>query len=349
MHMKSLVVTEYGSPLKAQDLPEPELEHGHALLEVLTCGVCFSDVKIVRGKMPFSDTLALPHVPGHEICARVIATDPPGAIAPGTRVVVYNVWPCGRCDRCRAGEEQICRAPEARAGFTDPGGFRERIVAPLDRLLEVPDGIDSAHAAPMTCALGTAYRAVVTRGAVTAGARVAVIGIGGVGIHALQIANAAGGLSVGLDRSEAALRAARRLGLSAVDPEQEGAIESLRGETGENGFDVVIDAVGRPATMLTAERLVRPGGRIVLVGYAVGESLQMPSARLVLEEVQVVGSRYARRHEMEQAIRLVADGRVKMVIDRELALESADEAFSALEHGEVVGRIVLRVSPEQGR
>jgi len=347
--MKSMVVTAYGAPLQARDIPEADdaLTPGHALLRVLTCGVCFSDVKIARGKMPFSDTLSLPHVPGHEICAEVLATEPPGALEPGTRVVVYNVWPCGRCDRCRAGEEQICRNPDTRAGFTDPGGFRERMVAPLDRLLVVPDSIDSAHAAPMTCALGTAYRAVVTRGEVVAGTRVAVIGIGGVGIHALQVARAAGGLAVGIDRSAPALEAARGLGLDARDGTDDSLAATLVEESGGQGYDVVVDTVGRPATMETAAALVRPGGRIVVVGYAVGQPIAFPSARLVLEEVQIVGSRYARRSEIEQAIRLVADGRVRMIVDHELDLEDADAAFSALENGDVVGRLVLRVAREE--
>lgn len=158
--MKGMVVTEYGAPLELRELSRPALQPGHALLEVLTCSVCFSDVKIARGNMPFSDGLALPHVPGHEICARVVATEPAGLIEPGTLVVVYNVWPCDRCDRCRAGEEHICRDPRVRAGFTEPGGFLEQMVVPVERLLDVPEGIDPAHAAPMTCALGTAYRAV---------------------------------------------------------------------------------------------------------------------------------------------------------------------------------------------
>ena len=344
--MKSMVVTAYGAPLEPRALDEPTLTPGHALLRVLTCGVCFSDVKIARGKMPFSDGLALPHIPGHEICAEVLETDPVGAIAPGTRVVVYNVWPCGHCDRCRAGEEQICRNPEARAGFTDPGGFRERMVAPLDRLLPVPDAIDSAHAAPLTCALGTAYRAVITRGQVVAGVRVAVIGIGGVGIHALQVARAAGGLAVGIDRSAPALQAARGLGLDARDAADDATVTDLLRESGGQGYDVIVDTVGRPATMETAAALVRPGGRIVVVGYAVGQPVSFPSDRLVLQEVQIVGSRYARRSEMEQAIRLVADGRVTMVIDRELPLSEADAAFATLERGDVVGRLVLRVGQD---
>jgi D-arabinose 1-dehydrogenase-like Zn-dependent alcohol dehydrogenase len=345
--MNGMVVTDYGAALEERELPEPLLQPGHALLQVLTCGVCFSDAKIARGKMPFSGELSLPHVPGHEICARVLETDPAGALEPGTRVVVYNVWPCGICDRCRAGEEQICRAPQSRAGFTDPGGFQERVVAPLECLLVVPDGIDSVHAAPLTCALGTAYRAVVTRGGVTAGTRVAVVGVGGVGIHALQVARAAGGLAVAIDRSPRALEVAGRLGFDARDSEDERTVGALLEQTGDLGYDVVIDTVGRPATMTASERLVRPGGRIVAIGYAMDQAIEFPSARLVLEEIQLVGSRYARREELERAIRLVADGRVSMVVDRELDLGEAEQALEALETGQVVGRQVLRVSPDE--
>lgn len=325
-----MVVTGFGEPLEPADLPEPSLRPGTARLEILTCGVCFSDVKTARGKMPYSSELPLPHVCGHEICARVLETDPAGALEPGTLVVVYHVWPCRRCDRCRAGVEQLCRSPEAWTGFTHPGGFEEQLVAPLDRLAVVPEGIDPVHAAPLTCALGTAYRAVLTRGGVTAGARVAVIGLGGVGIHALQIAHAAGARATGTDLSERALDIARSLGLDVDESLTEG--------------DVVVDTVGTPATISQAERLVRPGGRIVVVGYGVDRSFELPSARFVLEEVEVVGSRYVAREELERAIRLVADGRVQTVVDRVLPLERANEAFAALEAGEVVGRVVLEVA-----
>jgi D-arabinose 1-dehydrogenase-like Zn-dependent alcohol dehydrogenase len=341
-----MVIAAYGEPLEARELPEPELRPGHALLDVLTCGVCFSDVKIARGRMPFSDDLALPHVPGHEICARVIETDPPGALEPGAIVVVLNAWPCGRCDRCRAGDEHICRNPVARAGFTEPGGFRSRLVAPLDRLAPVPATIDPVHAAPMTCALGTAYRSVVTRGDVRPGTRLAIIGLGGVGIHALQVARATGARAVGIDRSDRALGVAARLGLDArhaADPELEAR---LLADTAGDGYDVVIDAVGHADTIAQADRLVRPGGRIVAVGYGLGETFSLPSHRVVLDEVQLVGSRYVLRDELERAIRLVAAGDVEMVVDRVLPLREADAAFASLEAGEVAGRLVLDVAGE---
>lgn len=339
--MVGMAVREYGEPLELIELPDPELRPGHALLEVLTCGVCFSDVKTSRGRMPFSDRVALPHIPGHEVCARVVEANPP-VVERGTVVVVNHYWPCRRCARCRAGIEQQCTDPQGWIGFMTPGGFEQRLVAPIDRLTPVPPEIDPVHAAPLTCAVGTSYRAVTTRGGVTPGSRVVVIGLGGVGIHTLQIANAAGARSIGLDVSGRALEVAEQLGLAAheaADPESEERIL-----VGGEGADVVIDTVGTSSTFAQAFRLVRAGGRIVGVGYDVDSDIVLPSPRLVLQEVELVGSRYVALDELERAIALVADGRVQTVIDRVLPLAEANAALEALERGEVVGRVVLDVA-----
>jgi alcohol dehydrogenase len=327
----------YEAPLEQIELPEPELAPGTALLEVLTCGICFSDVKTWLGQMPFSGELPLPHVPGHEVVARVLEVDPPGALAVGATVVVYHLQPCRVCARCRAGDENLCRDPVAWMGFTHPGGMRERMVVPLDRLTVVPNGIDPVHAAPMTCALGTAYRATVTRGRVAAGSRVGVIGLGGVGIHALQIARASGAEAIGFDVSSRALDAARALGFEARAAGDDGGPDADR-------FDVVIDAVGQEATMRQAEQLVRAGGRIVAVGYAATSNFVVPSRRFVLEEVELVGSRYVQLDELQRAIQLVADGRVQVVVDGVKQFAEAGEALTALREGGVVGRLVVDVA-----
>jgi D-arabinose 1-dehydrogenase-like Zn-dependent alcohol dehydrogenase len=341
--MRAMAVTEYGAPLERIEVPEPQLRSGHALIEVLTCGVCFSDVKTARGQMPFSNELKLPHLPGHEICGQVLDTDPSGALEPGTNVVVYHVWPCRVCSRCRAGEDNICVNPQAWAGFTHPGGFQDRLLVPLDRVVAVPDSIDPVHAAPMTCALGTAYRATVTRGRVTAGSRVVVIGLGGVGIHVLQIARAAGALAVGLDTSQRSVNVARDLGLDAHQADDSDTHEQLVDEYGREGVDVVIDTVGYEDTIQQANDLVRPGGRIVAVGYSPTINFSLPSPRFVLEEIQLLGSRYVRLDELERAIMLVADGHVEIVVDSVKSLEAANEAFDSLKAGDVVGRVVLDV------
>src|ERR687889_679642 len=103
--MRAMVVTAYDAPLEARDLSAPALARGHALLEVLTCGVCFSDVKIARGKMPFSAGLALPHVPGHEICARVLETGRAGAATAA-----------GRARRTSAAHPRCAPVSPSRAG-----------------------------------------------------------------------------------------------------------------------------------------------------------------------------------------------------------------------------------------
>ena len=339
-----MAVIEYGKPLEELDLSEPVLRPGTVLLRVEACGVCFSDVKTARGVMPFSATLPLPHVPGHELCARVVETSPPGLFEPGELVVAHHYWPCGRCRRCRAGDESLCLDLQGWLGFTHPGGFQERLVVPADRLLRLPIGIEPVAAAAISCALGTAYRATVTRGRAVAGSTVAVIGLGGVGIHALQVAAASGANAVGLDTSERAVEVARGLGLTAADA------RSFTRETAEldsvvdEGFDTVIVTAAATAAYEQAANLVRNGGRIVAVGYAIDSVCRLETPRLALGEVHVLGSRYVSRSELERAIELIERGLVRTIVDSVRPLDEVNEAFAALEQGEIVGRTVLRVA-----
>jgi alcohol dehydrogenase len=335
-----MAVTAYGEPLEPRDAPEPEPGPGEALMRVLTCGVCFTDVKIARGRMPFSGGLRLPHVPGHEVFGEVVSSDPSGLVEPGSRAIVYQYWPCGRCAACRRGDDALCADLSGWLGFVNDGGFRELIAVPADRLITVPASIDPFAAAPMSCAIGTAYRAVITRGGVGPGSRVAVIGLGGVGIHAAQIAAAAGGRVSGFDIHEPTLRTARELGLDARHAD-EGAAAEPRGDGRQ---DVVVDTVGVASSLELADRLVRTGGTIVVVGYARESSVSLPTSRIVLDEIDVRGSRYASRAEMARGVAMVAAGLVHPVVGLVRPLQAANEALDALEAGDVVGRAVLDVA-----
>lgn len=339
-----MAVSDYRSGLQPLELPRPELEPGEALVEVTACGVCQSDVKVVRGNMPFSDALPLPHVPGHEICGRVVESNPIGEAASGTRVIAAVHVPCQQCTRCLAGDYQLCQGLES-LGFSRPGGFAGFVKVPFGNLIEVPDELDDVHAAPVSCAVGTAFRAVVTRGGVRLGSSVAVVGLGGVGIHAAQIANLAGAHVVGLDVSAGALDAARKLGLHA-ERSDDGDIERsvIEKQTQGEGFDVVVETVGKRATLDLACRLIRPGGRLVGVGYTVGTDLVVPSHRFALDEIELVGSRNSKRDELLTALRLAATGRLKVVVDRVEPLEKANDVIDDLESGRIAGRAVLRVA-----
>jgi alcohol dehydrogenase len=341
--MRTMAVTAYGEPLEPREAPEPEPGPGEALLRVLTCGVCFTDVKIARGRMPFSAELRLPHVPGHEVFGEVVASHPPGLVELGTHAIVYQYWPCGRCAACRRGDDVQCTNLTGWLGFAQDGGFRELIVVPADRLIPVPPSIDPIAAAPMSCAIGTAYRAVIARGGVGPQSRVTVIGLGGVGIHAAQVAEAAGGRVAGFDIHEPTLQAARELDIDARHADDQDAVALLTAGS-DAGQDVVIDTVGVASSLELADRLVRPGGRIVVVGYASESSATLPTTRFVLDEIDVRGSRYASRAEMGRGVAMVAAGLVRPVVGLVRTLGSANEALDALESGAVVGRAVLDVA-----
>jgi D-arabinose 1-dehydrogenase-like Zn-dependent alcohol dehydrogenase len=342
--MRSMAVMAYGEPLVPFEVPEPRLEPGMALLEILTCGVCATDVKTARGRMPFSDRLRLPHVLGHEIYGRVIRTEPAGLVAADSRAIVYQYWPCGRCDACRRGDEVLCDDLQGWIGFTDHGGFRERIAVPVERLIPVPSKVDPVSAAPLSCALGTAYRATITRGGVRAGSRVSVIGLGGVGIHIAQIASAAGAHVVGFDVHDPTLEAVRALGLDARTPDDDEAVADATGR----GIDVVLDTVALESSFALGNRLLRRGGRLVAVGHSPSTAFSLPSQRLVLDELEVVGSRYAGRDEMARVIGLVVAGRIEVVVGSTVALEDVNEAISQIEAGSLVGRAVVDVAGVAG-
>jgi propanol-preferring alcohol dehydrogenase len=181
---------------------------------------------------------------------------------------------------------------------------------------------------------------VIARGGVRPGTSVAVIGLGGVGIHAAQIARAAGARVVGFEVHEPSLAMAETIGITAVASGNAGGEADERGD----GFDVVVDTVGHEETFAQAGRLVRTGGRIIGVGYGPDAAFSIPSPRLVLGEIEVVGSRYAHRDDMERAIAMVAAGLVRPVVGMVRPLEEVNEVFDALRAGEVVGRAVLDVA-----
>lgn len=341
--MRAMAVVDYAQPLQPMDVPRAALPAGWVRIRVLACGVCFSDVKTARGRMPFSPTLRLPHIPGHEICAEVIEAPAGSGFQKGDRVLVYNYWGCGRCPMCRQGRENLCRDLQGWVGFMSPGGFQEELVVPPERLLLLPLEVPPAHAAPIGCAVATAYRAVVTQGAIRPGEVVGVIGVGGIGLHALQIARAAGAQVVAVDIDPRKQEAARTLGAVAAVPPEEAEEVARRFHEGL-GLDAVIETVGHADTVDLAVRLVRRGGRVVGVGYRIGDVAAIPTPRWVLEEITLVGSRYALRYEVEQAIRLVAQGMIRTVVDAVLPLEAANEALERLERGESVGRLVLQVA-----
>lgn len=343
--MRAMVVERYGEPLRMLDLPVPTPGPGQVLVRVLGCGVCRSDLKVAAGAMPFSPTLRLPHVPGHEISGEIAALGPGARGRVGDRVVVFNYWGCGTCAHCQAGEENLCLDLRGWVGFTSPGGFQEYLTVPDGYLLPLPANVPAEHGGPLSCALGTAYHSVVSRGAVRAGETVVVLGAGGVGLHAVQVAHAAGARVLAVDIQPHRLEAARAAGAGDAVPAGAGASERVRAATDGRGADLVVDTVGHHDSLLAGSALARRGGRIVLVGYTANpdEYPALPSDRAVLGELTVTGSRYVTRRELHRAFDLVARGLVRPVISGEVPLEQANEALAMVRDDRATGRVVVRI------
>jgi 2-desacetyl-2-hydroxyethyl bacteriochlorophyllide A dehydrogenase len=343
-HMRAMAVVSYSAPLKLIDLPEPGRITSSVLIRILTCGVCYTDVKISSGHMPFSGNLKLPHVPGHEICGEVIQADPENRFKSGDRVVVYNYWSCGHCYYCQMGLEQLCESLEGWVGFTSNGGFEDFLNVPSSRLTIVPENVTSEQAAIAPCSIGTGYRALITKGQVKPGQNVVILGVGGVGIHALQIAKASGARSFAVDINQKKLKFAKDMGamdIASAGPEAETMVlDHTRGL----GADIVIDTVGKETTLSQASKLTRKAGRVIGVGYDVSKSAHIQTDEFVLREIEFLGSRYMVRNELDRALSLIASGQVIPVIDRILPLEQADMAMELLKQGDVIGRIVLNIN-----
>jgi D-arabinose 1-dehydrogenase-like Zn-dependent alcohol dehydrogenase len=343
--MRAMVVERYGAPLRMADLPVPAPGPREVLVRIAGCGVCRSDLKVIGGAMPFSAALALPHVPGHEISGEIAALGPEARGRVGDRVVVYHYWTCRRCESCLAGQENLCTDLRGWAGFSSPGGFQEYLAVPDDCVLPLPANVRPEHGGPLTCALGTAYHAVVTRGGARASDRVVVFGAGGVGLHAVQVARACGARVYAVDVRPPRVDAAREAGAAAAFAADR-ALDGIREATAGRGADLVVDTVGHHGSVAACAGMARPGGRIVVLGYttAADEYPPLPTERLVLGQLTLLGTRYTTRLELARAIDLVARGLVRPLISAEVPLGRANEALALVRNDEAIGRVIVRIA-----
>src|ERR1700693_2917555 len=190
----------------------------------------------------------------------------------------------------------------------------------------------------------TPYRAITRRAQVRRGTRLAVIGGGGVGLHALQVAKMAGGWVIAVDVNDARLELARTLGADAVVDARSGPFhEAVRQLTDGQGVDVVLEFVANQQTLPSVYLRGKRAGRLVFVGYTPELPISVMPHELVRNELEIVGSRANTKQELQETIDLVARGRIKPIVDRILPLTEVEEAFDALREGRSLGRNVLPI------
>jgi 2-desacetyl-2-hydroxyethyl bacteriochlorophyllide A dehydrogenase len=339
--MRALVLEEFGGPFIVKEVATPRISPYEALVRVRNVGVCGTDLKIRAGRMGLN---VVPLIMGHEVAGEVaeVGSEVRG-VAPGDRVTVNFYVTCGRCQFCREGRDTLCQDVRQH-GFSLDGGFAEYVKTPSVNLCQVPDHVPLERACILADAVATSYHAVTKRAQVRPGKTVALVGVGGVGLHALQMAKLAGGWVIAVDVNEARLELAQKFGADAVVDARGGPFDqAVRQLTDGQGVDVVMEFVANGQTLPLSYHSLKRAGRLVFVGYTPELPLPIMPHELVRNEWEIVGARATSKQELQETMDLVAQGRIQPIIDHVFPLEDIELAFEALRQGSSLGRNVVAV------
>jgi alcohol dehydrogenase/propanol-preferring alcohol dehydrogenase len=308
--MKAVVVSEMKGAWRLQDWAQPIVGPGQVLVRVRACGICGTDLWLAHGTLKFRE---FPLVLGHEGVGDVVAVgDGVTERQVGDRVGMPMMQrSCGRCDFCR--ERHVnsfvtaanCASPTL-TGVTVDGAHAEYMVAHVDGTILLPTEISYENAAPTLCAGYTVW-AALRRAAPEPTARIAVVGIGGLGHFAIQYAKAAGFHVTAVTRTSSKIDLARQLG--ADDVVADGAELKAAG-----GADVLMHTSSSHAAVVDAMAGLRPWGKLVMNGIALDE-MTLPALPLVSHSYQIIGSAHNGLEYLAEALDLVASGVVKPMIE----------------------------------
>ena len=340
--MRALYVKQAGDPpvLEIRDVPIPEAGPRQVLVHVTACGFCHHDRSVMAGLLRRGVAPAV--ILGHEISGVVetAGSDVTG-LKTGDRVVSILTEACGRCDRCDNGREHRCREGQG-IGHGRDGGFAEYVALSEYSLVKLPEGLDPVGAALLACPMGVALQAVRETAQVAPGETVVVTGAGGgLGVHAVQAVAALGARVLAVSSSPEKENALRELGAAEV-LEINGLdfAELVMAMTGDEGADVVIDTVGSALFPSTLRSLAQYG-RLVLLGEVLGQHISLNSAEIIFRDARLIGASGVSRATVEQAVLMALEGRLRTVVDLEMPLEQATDAYRLVSERRPTGRIVL--------
>ena len=298
--MKALVYPAFDE-LEMADRPIPEPAEGEVLLRVEACGICGSELESFKTRSPRRTP---PLIMGHEFCGEIAALGPgTGGFAIGQKVISNSIVSCGECIRCRRGDTHLCERRQI-FGMHRSGAFAEFVNVPARVLIPWPEHL-SANTACLAEPLANGVHMVnLTRH--LRPRNVLVIGCGPIGLFAIQAFRELLGAAVfAAELNPVRREVARALGASIL------TVEEIQSATEGEGADLVVDAVGAAETKRRSIAAARPGGAAVWIGLHENE-MRLNSYDVTLPERQVFGSYTATQRELEEAVHLMAEGRISV-------------------------------------
>lgn len=340
--MKAIFLTG-PNEFSLQDKDDPILKRDEVLIQVRMAGICGSDVHLLQGQNPFA---AYPLIPGHEYVGEILQAPARSKLKKGEKVTVFPSVGCGKCQACKEGRAIHCSQFRFAGVTTDGGCFCERVAVPYRRVIRLPRQMEEevgAMVEPTSVAVHVNRRSGLRRGM-----KAVVIGGGTIGLLIAQVARSYGASRIVLSEPIAERRAiAEALGFRLICNPQEEELPSFAQRT-IGLADIVFDVVATKKTVEDSQSMLRPNGKLILVGIPSDKGLGVPYVPIYGKELQVIGSRTYFMKDFSEAIRLLNSKKinVKPIISLILPLERFAEGVENLEKKpEKYVKILIRPTP----
>jgi propanol-preferring alcohol dehydrogenase len=352
MDMESARIVKPKDSLEIQQIETPKPRGSEVLVRVHSSGVCHSDIHLWDGGyegiggqlLKTTDRgVKYPLTPGHEIAGTVKSLgEQAEGIRENEKVIVYPWIGEGLCPACRVGEENLCDKPRSLGVYVD-GGYSEYVLVPSSKyLVKIGDDLDMDAAATLSCSALTAFGAV-KNAHLTPNDNVVIVGAGGLGLMAMQLAKAlTGARIIAMDIDDGKLNAAKQDGGAdeVVNSKNEDPVKAVMGLTGNLGADAVIDFVNASKTVESDMQFLRRRARVVLVGLFGGE-LKLSLVSMPTRAYRLIGSYTGTLNDLTELVSLAKRGIIKPLVSNRFRLDQATEALTMLKEGKILGRGVI--------
>jgi len=340
--MKAMVLKEYNEDLLLEELNIPKPEDMEIVIKVENCGICYTDFKIFHGEL--NSFIKLPHIPGHEVAGRVVEIGKGVSnIKVGDKGIVYFLIGCRNCDLCRRGKENLCYHI-TRIGFELPGGYEEYLKIPAYNFCSFTEDISFEKMAILSDAVATPYHALKKLANISLGQSLLIVGIGGLGIHAVQLAKLMGAIVLAADIKRESLNMAESFGADLlINPQNDDPYKKIMSYTNGRGVDVVLEGVGKKETIKWSLPSLKKGGKLIIMGYDPCNPIPINMMDIHNNEWSIAGTKVSTKQELLEVIELVEKGYIDPVISKTIPLTDINEGLKEIKNGKNIGRIVLDI------
>ena len=347
--MKAAQIVEPDKPLELNQIEISEPTGTQVLVNVVSTGVCHSDLHLWEGGYDTGDGfmkvtdrgVKFPVTPGHEVVGKVEKIgESVKDIQIGDTVLVYPWIGCGKCPTCEKGDTNLCETPKSLGVFQD-GGYAEQIIVPDYKFLASIDDLNPDSASSLACSGLTAYTAI-KKALMNNPESILIVGAGGLGLMGVQLASHMTKCRIiCADLDDKKLNIAKELGAThIVNTKESDATQKIMSICNEKGVDSIVDFVNAPPTVKLDLSVIRKLGNIILVGLF-GGSVDLPLVSVPLKAITIQGAYTGNYNDMVELIELAKKGVINPIVSKHYTLDEATGALDDLKNRKILGRAVI--------